>query len=282
MPLILPASGQTVYALNSSSFACLIVNGMHPEILYRRPKDLSWQPNTAGLPDVALGALALGELLLPGAIDTVLSIPYSVFVEPNCIDPPTSDLDEDCRVTFKDFAVFAEEWKTSAIITCIMDGDMFGGTPKVIELYISGTVDLSNYTIQRSSDGGPWSGFSSLNGTFSDTFAYLIGSHQNGEAVFDSMFGATGIFANRALVSGAINGNGNDCFRIINGSTVVDQVWEVNDKDVYKDSYMYRNDGTGPDGGWFEGNWYIPGNFSARKNRRRPYLWEVRSFEKNC
>jgi len=238
------------------------IDGIHPEILYRRPKDLSWQPNSAGLPDVALSALALGELLLPGTIDTIISIPYSAV----CVDRPVSDLDEDCRVNFKDFEVFAEEWRTSAfiandvIITCIMDGTMFGGTPKVIELYISGTVDLSSYTIQRSSDGGPWSGLSVLSGTFSDTFAYLIGSHDNGEVVFDSMFGTTGIFANRALVSGAINGNGNDCFRIMNGSTVVDQVWEQNDEYVYRDSYMYRMDGTGPDGGWVADNWYIPGN----------------------
>lgn len=243
------------------------INMMHPEILYRRPNYLSWQPNSAGLPDVALGALALGELLLPGTIDKILSIPYSVVVEPNCIEPPTCDLDEDCRVTFKDFCVFAEEWETSAfdanavIITCIMDGTMFGGTPKVIEIYISGTVDLSSYTIQCSYNSEPWGGLSSLSGTFSDTFAYLIGSRQNGEDVFDSMFGTTGIFDNRALVSGVINGNGNDCFRIMNGSTVIDQVWDVNDEDVYKDSYLYRKDGTGPDGGWIADNWYPHKNY---------------------
>ena len=242
------------------------INGIHPEILYRRPKDLSWQPNSAGLPDVALSALALGELLLPGVVDTIISLPYSFVVEPNCIDPPTSDLDGDCRVNFRDYAVFAEEWKNSAfdandvIITCIMDGTMFGGTPKVIELYISGTVDLSSYTIQRSSGGGPWDLSSALSGIFSDTFAYLIGSNFDGEERFNSMFGITGIFANRALVGGIINFDGNDGFRIMDGITVIDQVWKVDNTKVYRDSYMYRNDETGPDGGWIADNWYIPGN----------------------
>jgi len=46
-------------------------------ILYRRPYDGgSFVPNSAGLPDVALGALALGEILQPGSVDAILSRPY--------------------------------------------------------------------------------------------------------------------------------------------------------------------------------------------------------------
>ncbi len=42
-------------------------------ILYRRSNvDRFYQPDSAGLPDVALGALGLGELLSPGLIDRVL------------------------------------------------------------------------------------------------------------------------------------------------------------------------------------------------------------------
>jgi len=240
--------------------------GIDPNILYRRPNYLSWQPNSAGLPDVALGALALGELLLPGAIDTFVSKSYSFGVDSYCVEHPVSDVDDDCKVNLEDFAIFAEEWLAFAfepntvIITCIMDGDMPGGVPKVIELYISGTVDLSSYTIERSSNGGGWDWSSALSGIFTDTFAYLIGTHEDGEGAFDSMFGTTGIFGNRALVSGFINGDGNDGFRIMDGATVVDQVWKADKSYDYEDSYMYRNDGTGPDAGWIGGNWYIPGN----------------------
>lgn len=47
-------------------------------ILYRRPTDLSiaYVPDSAGLPDVTLGALGLCELIEPGSIDAVLARPY--------------------------------------------------------------------------------------------------------------------------------------------------------------------------------------------------------------
>lgn len=47
-------------------------------ILYRRPTDLStaYTPDSAGLPDVTLGALGLCELIEPGSIDAVLARPY--------------------------------------------------------------------------------------------------------------------------------------------------------------------------------------------------------------
>lgn len=51
-------------------------------ILYRRSDwSPSWQPNSAGLPDVVLGALGLAELIFPGSIDAVLARNYAV---PNC------------------------------------------------------------------------------------------------------------------------------------------------------------------------------------------------------
>lgn len=46
-------------------------------ILYRRSDvDRSYLPNSAGLPDVALGALGLSELIQPGAVDAVLAVRY--------------------------------------------------------------------------------------------------------------------------------------------------------------------------------------------------------------
>lgn len=44
-------------------------------ILYRRSNlNPSWQPNSAGLPDVALGAVGLAELLEPGIVDKILAL----------------------------------------------------------------------------------------------------------------------------------------------------------------------------------------------------------------
>jgi hypothetical protein len=47
-------------------------------ILYRRSNpDPSWQPNSAGLPDVVLGAIGLAELLQPGVVDKLLALDMS-------------------------------------------------------------------------------------------------------------------------------------------------------------------------------------------------------------
>lgn len=46
-------------------------------ILYRRSDvNRTYLPDSAGLPDVALGALGLAELIQPGSVDAVLSLPY--------------------------------------------------------------------------------------------------------------------------------------------------------------------------------------------------------------
>ena len=156
--------------------------------------------------------------------------------------------------------VFAAQANADVIITGIVDGDLSGGNPKAIELYIDGSEDLSNYSLQRSSNGGSFGSTTALSGNYSDTFVYLIGTSNGGVAAFDSVFGTTGIFANR-ITSGTVTGNGNDAFRIVDGSNnVIDQVAPVSGSNSYQDSYMYRNDTTGPDGGWTDTNWSIPGN----------------------
>lgn len=66
-------------------------------LLYRRSDiDRTYVPNSAGLPDVALGALALAELRQPGLIDQVLSGPY-----PRWEQCPT-DLTGDGRIGIDD------------------------------------------------------------------------------------------------------------------------------------------------------------------------------------
>ncbi len=157
---------------------------------------------------------------------------------------------------------FAGAANANVIVTGIMDGDLSGGTPKAIELYVDGTQDFTGWTLERSANGGSFGTSTDLSslGIVSDAFVYLIGSGFSGEAQFDSVFGNAGDFANR-LVSGNVSGNGDDGFRVLDASSVViDQVWTEDTNDAYKDSFMYRMDGTGPDGGWNPANWMIPGN----------------------
>lgn len=143
------------------------------------------------------------------------------------------------------------------IVTGLLDGTLSGGTPKAVELYIDGTEDLSNYTLWRSSNGGSFGSAGSLSGVFTDTFVYLTPNILD----FTGVFGSTGIFAN-TVVAGGVSGNGDDGFQIrsADGSVVIDQVWTENTTDSYVDSYWYRNDNTGPDGGWVVANWTAGGN----------------------
>jgi hypothetical protein len=149
------------------------------------------------------------------------------------------------------------------MITSILDGTLTGGCPKVIELFVTGTENLGNYEIWRSLNGAPFgSGTgsrSTMSGTFSNTFVYLVKTDHAG--IFVNVWGDEGIFANVVLM-GIIGGNGNDGFQIRDKATysVIDQVWEENDSDSYRDSYWYRNHGTGPDGGWLLSSWRTPGN----------------------
>lgn len=143
------------------------------------------------------------------------------------------------------------------IITGIMDGTLTGGKPKVIELYVVGTADLSNYTMERSSNGDPFDISFSLSGTYTDQFVYLIGTGHAPE--FEAIFGTTGDYAN-VIESGTVSGNGDDGFRILLNGTVIDQVWTEDTGDSYRDGYWYRNNETGPDAGWDPNNWTASGN----------------------
>lgn len=61
-------------------------------LLYRRSDiDPGYTPGDAGLPDVAIGALGLAELIKPGTGDAVLAIPYRPHCPPD-LAPPRGDL----------------------------------------------------------------------------------------------------------------------------------------------------------------------------------------------
>lgn len=155
-------------------------------------------------------------------------------------------------------ATFAANAQTVRI-TGIVDGDLAGGNPKAIELYVDGTIDLGSYSVERSANGGAWSSVLGLSGVYTNEFVYLVGSANDGVNQFNAVFGNSGDFANR-ITSGNINGNGNDGFRLVQGISVIDQVWTQDSTNVYVDSWIYRNDNTGPDAGWVASNWTFGGN----------------------
>ncbi|PID67974.1 MAG: hypothetical protein CR968_03985 [Flavobacteriia bacterium] len=145
------------------------------------------------------------------------------------------------------------------IITAIADGDCTLGNPKMVEIYAMGTVDFSQYSIEKQSNGNSWGTTTNLAdlGTVTDGFVYVYSDSQDPE-FFPTEFPS----ATTVMESNVVKINGDDGIRIIKDadSSVVDQygadgvdgsgtVWE------YKDGYAKRNNNTGPDNGFVPGNW---------------------------
>lgn len=80
-------------------------------ILYRRSDiDPAYDPNSAGLPDVGLGALGLAELIAPGSVDGVLAIAYDDEI---CAPPPPpcpGDIDGDDDTDVFDFSLISSQF----------------------------------------------------------------------------------------------------------------------------------------------------------------------------
>lgn len=141
------------------------------------------------------------------------------------------------------------------ILTGIIDGTS-SGSPRAVELYVSGTVDLSGYALERYANGATSTNGAeqALSGTYTDAFVYVINNQH--DAAFTSAFGNSGDFANR-IPSNIISGNGNDAFALVQNGTIIDLVGNAlgDAGNTYRDSWLYRNDNTGPDGGWVPANW---------------------------
>ncbi len=145
------------------------------------------------------------------------------------------------------------------IITGIIDGDQ-SGSPRAVELYINGTVDLTGYSLGRYANGAPAENdATALSGSYTDEFVYVINNQH--DAAFTSTFGTAGDFSNR-IPGTNLFGTGDDVFVVRQGATIIDQVGgDIGDgSNIYQDSWLYRNDNTGPDGTWIAANWMNIGN----------------------
>lgn len=103
-------------------------------ILYRRSSvDPAYQPDSAGMPDVALGGLALADVLRPGTLDAVITGAY-----PSCGECP-GDLNFDGFVDDADFVIFSDQYDRFA---CGATG-MLSGCPA--DLNADGFVDDADF-----------------------------------------------------------------------------------------------------------------------------------------
>lgn len=146
------------------------------------------------------------------------------------------------------------------VISGVFDGPLSGGTPKVIEFYVSREIsDIGSCGFGSANNGGGSDGeeFSFPSGTIAGgTYLYVATE----SAGFESFFGFTADF-----ISGAAAINGDDAIELFCDGTVVDifgdihvdgsgQDWE------YLDGWAYRNTGTGADGDSFIiANWSFSG-----------------------
>ena len=163
------------------------------------------------------------------------------------------------------------------ILTGIVDGT--SSTPKGIELYVNGYMDLTGYTIEIESNGTvsgvptwytDWTfGAASTGSTgttdaiFENQFIYITSTVDDMIATFAS---AT---ASNTYYGSYFNCNGNDAIAVKDAmGTILDQLGDPADVEgnttsaawCYVDSYAYRVSGTGLDGGFVISNWMIPGN----------------------
>lgn len=165
-------------------------------------------------------------------------------------------------------STLSSDARADLVMTGLMDGTIGTGSsePTALEFYVNGTIDFSTTTLTFEQSAHPSFSFgspvalSSLLGhlgSVTNSFVYLIG--ENNTLDFESIFGTSGDFANKAETPMS-NTNGIPAYRLMEGATVVDQVGFANDLPYYRDGWMYRKDNTGPDGGFVEANFTFSGN----------------------
>jgi len=90
-------------------------------ILYRRSSSQpAWNPNSAGMPDVALGALGLAELVQPGAVQSVIAGPLLN------LDSCAADFNNDGLVDDSDFVQFVAKYNELLTPGVFRPGDLNG------------------------------------------------------------------------------------------------------------------------------------------------------------
>ncbi|WP_196895133.1 choice-of-anchor I family protein [Aureivirga marina] len=142
------------------------------------------------------------------------------------------------------------------VITSYVDSPCSGASGRVLEIYVNGTVDLTDWNVQRQANGNGFTtniNLSSL-GTITDSFIYIT----NGAETFETEYAIT----TNVLESGTISSNGDDAFQIVNPEgIIIDRFGEdgVDGSDTsweHVDTYYKRNDNVVANNGNFNvANW---------------------------
>ncbi len=138
----------------------------------------------------------------------------------------------------------------------------------VVEVYVDGTYDFlndGNMELERALDGAGWFNVgTTTNGVdcpevLENEYFYIFGTASS----YNDVWGEYGYpFTNRATRKTSLNSiDGNDGFRV-GGQQIYLNIPDPNDPNayVYEDSWIYRKNGTGPDGStWNPNNWVFGG-----------------------
>lgn len=149
------------------------------------------------------------------------------------------------------------------VITGVCDGPLTGGIPKAVELKACADIaDLSIYGLGCANNGGGTDGEEftfPADSAVAGQFIYVY--YEVGGAAFTAFFG----FAPDYNGGQATNNNGDDAIELFMNGSVVDVFGDINLDGTgtpweYLDGWVYRVDGTGPDGTTFVlENWTYSG-----------------------
>jgi hypothetical protein len=150
---------------------------------------------------------------------------------------------------------------SALVLSAIFDGDLSGGLPKGVELYVLQDIpDLSVYGLGSATNGGGTDGVEFTFPADAATAGSYIYVTTNQDA-FVNWFG----FEPTYVEGTATNINGDDAIELFKNGEVIDTYGVI---DVigdfepwdYTDSWAYRNSNTGPDGTTYSvGNWTYGG-----------------------
>ncbi len=150
--------------------------------------------------------------------------------------------------------------QANLVLTGVLDGPLSNGISKGAELFVTADIaDLSMYGIGSANNG---------QGTDGEEFTFPAGAYTAGTYIYvatDSagFFEYMGFYPD--FTDSAMEVNGDDAVEVFMGGNVIDIFGDINtdgsgESWEYLDSWVYRKNGTGPDGTTFVGsNWTYAG-----------------------
>lgn len=143
------------------------------------------------------------------------------------------------------------------ILTGIVDGDLPGGLPKAVELYVVNDIaDLSMYSVARYTNGS-----ADVSGQFD--FPAVAATAGDFISIAGTLTGFNTFFGSDAdYESGVISGNGNDGYAVLMNGTVIDRFGESGVDGTstaweYTDGYAYRVSGSSANADFAIDDWMV-------------------------